>query len=66
MRLRVILAVLASAAIGYSAVPLVASQEIEGVCCSNDGHCPTAYHCVIKIGVDCSSQQTGYCEPVPR
>ena len=66
MILKVILAVFASAAIGYSAVPLVASQTIEATCCSDDGHCPTAYQCVFKIGVDCSSQRTGYCEPVPR
>ena len=66
MILKVILAVFASAAIGYSAVPLVAEQKVEEICCSDDGQCPTAYHCVFRIGDDCSAQRTGYCEPVPH
>jgi len=66
MVLKVIVALFVSVAIGYSAAPLMASRQIEGICCSNDGHCPEGYFCVFKVGDDCSSQRTGYCEPVPQ
>lgn len=63
---KLILATLASAAIAYSAAPLLAAPKIEGTCCTDDGHCPTDYQCVFRAGDDCSSQRKGYCEPMPR
>lgn len=66
MAVKLILAGLALSAISYSAVPLFASDRIEGTCCSDDTQCPTAHHCAFSPGDDCSSSRTGYCVPVPR
>ncbi len=66
MVLRLIVAVLALVAIGYSAVSLAATHKVEGICCSYDTQCPAAHHCVFRVGDDCSTGRTGYCEPVPR
>ena len=66
MLLKVILSVAASVAIGYSAIPLVASQTIEGTCCAHDGHCASDQYCLFRAGDDCSSQRTGYCVPIPQ
>ncbi len=66
MMVKVILAVTALVAVGYSAAPLFASQSIGGTCCADDGHCSDDEYCEFRVGNDCATGRTGYCVPIPR